>query len=67
MYGRGTVLSGSKENLLFYAGFEVLTVVIMKISVFWDITQRSSLKVKQSFEGTCRLHRHGRRISQARN
>jgi hypothetical protein len=37
-------------------GFEVLTAVVMKIPVFWDITPYSSLKVNQLFGGKCRLH-----------
>jgi hypothetical protein len=32
---------------------EVLTAVVMKRSVFWDITQCSPLKVNQSFVATC--------------
>jgi hypothetical protein len=47
--------------------FEVLTAVVKKSSVFWDITPCSPLKVNRPFEGTCRLHLQGRRISQARN
>jgi hypothetical protein len=33
-------------------GFEVLTAAIMKISVFWDITPCSPLKVNRRFRGT---------------
>jgi hypothetical protein len=44
-------------------GFEVLTEVVMKCSVFWDITPCSPLKVKQLFGGTYHLHLQGRRIS----
>jgi hypothetical protein len=39
----------------------------MKRFIFWNTMQRSPLKVNRRFGGTCRLHRHGRRISQARN
>jgi hypothetical protein len=39
----------------------------MKISIFWGITLRSPLKVKQHFGGTCRLHLWGWRISQESN
>jgi hypothetical protein len=35
---------------------EVLTAVVMKISIFLDITPCSPLKVNRSFEVTCRLH-----------
>jgi hypothetical protein len=33
--------------------FEVLTGVVMKSSIFWDITPCSLLKVKRYFGGTC--------------
>jgi hypothetical protein len=32
-------------NSLFVVGFEVLTAVVMKSSIFWDITSCSPLKV----------------------
>jgi hypothetical protein len=48
-------------------GFEVLTAVVMKSSVFWDITPCSSLKVNRCFGGTCRLHLQDRIISQERD
>jgi hypothetical protein len=56
------------ELVVFYlfAGFEVLTAVVMKGSVFWDKTPCSPLKVKRRFGGKCRLHLQGRRISQPR-
>jgi hypothetical protein len=41
------------------AGFEVLTVVIMKSSIFWDITPYSPLKIDQRFGGTCLLQLQG--------
>jgi hypothetical protein len=49
---------------LFSWGFEVRTAMVMKSSIFWDITPCSSLKVNLCFGGTCRLHIQGRRISQ---
>jgi hypothetical protein len=39
----------------------------MIMDVFWDITQWGSLKVGQSFRGTCHLHFQGRRVSQAKS
>jgi hypothetical protein len=36
--------------------YEVLTAVVMKISIFWDITPCRPLKVNRRFWGTCRLH-----------
>jgi hypothetical protein len=49
-----------------YVGFEFLTAVGMKSSIFWDITPCNPMKVNRRFEGTCRLHLQDRRISQAR-
>jgi hypothetical protein len=37
------------------AGFEVLTLVVMKSTIFWDITQCSPLKVSRRFGGTLRM------------
>jgi hypothetical protein len=48
-------------------GFEVLRAVVMKSTIFWDITPCSPLKLKQRFGGTYRLYHQGRRISRARN
>jgi hypothetical protein len=50
-----------------WVGFEVLTAVVVKFSIFWDITPCSPLKVDRRFGGTYRLHLQGRRISRARN
>jgi hypothetical protein len=50
-----------------YVGFEVLTAVVMKYSILWDIILCSSLKVSLHFGGTCRLHLQVQKISQARN
>jgi hypothetical protein len=36
-------------------------------SVIWDISPCSPVKVNRRFEETCRLHLHGRRVSQGRN
>jgi hypothetical protein len=43
-------------------GIEVLTAVVMKSSIFWDITPCSPLKVNQCFGGTSRLYLQVRRI-----
>jgi hypothetical protein len=48
-------------------GFEVLSEVVRRSSVFWDITSSCPLKVNRHFGGTCRLPIQGRRISHARN
>jgi hypothetical protein len=43
------------------------TMAWLKNSMFWDITPCSPLKVNRRFVLTCRLHLHGRRISQTEN
>jgi hypothetical protein len=48
-------------------GSEILTAVVKKSSVFWDLTLYSPLEANWRFGGTCRLHPQGRKISQARN
>jgi hypothetical protein len=48
-------------------GFEVLTAVVMKNSVFWAITPCSPLKVNGRFGETSCLHLQGRRISRIIN
>jgi hypothetical protein len=48
-------------------GFEVLTAVVMKSSVFCAITPCSPFKGNRCFRGTCRPHLQGQRISQVRN
>jgi hypothetical protein len=48
-----------------YVGFEVLTVVVMKSVILWDVTPCSLSKFNQRFGGTCCLHLQGRRINQA--
>jgi hypothetical protein len=54
-------------QIIRFAGFEVLAVMVMKSSVFWDITMCSLSKVNPRVGGTCHIHLQGRRISQARN
>jgi hypothetical protein len=44
------------QPLYCYAVFEVITAVVMKCPVFWDITPSSPLVVNWRFGGTCRLH-----------
>jgi hypothetical protein len=41
--------------LVSYIGFEVLTTVVMKSSVFWDMTPSSPLEVNRRLGGTYRL------------
>jgi hypothetical protein len=37
-------------------GFEVLTAMVIKYIIFWDITLCSPLKVNRRYEGTYCLH-----------
>jgi hypothetical protein len=48
-------------------GFEVLTPVVMNISIFWDIMLYSPLKINRCFEETERLHLQDRIICPTRN
>jgi hypothetical protein len=54
-------------NYVCLVGFEVVTVVVMKSIIFWDITPCSLLKVNRRFGGTYCLHLQGWRISWERN
>jgi hypothetical protein len=54
-------------DIYYVAGFEVLTAMIMKSAIFWDITPCSPLKLNRRFGGKFRLHLQGRRISRVRN
>jgi hypothetical protein len=42
-------------------GFQVLTAVVMKCTVFWNITSCSPLSVNRRFGGTYRLHLQGQK------
>jgi hypothetical protein len=44
-----------------YIPFKVFTAVVMKSTIFWDITPCSLLSVNRRFGGTYRLHLQGRR------
>jgi hypothetical protein len=44
------------ENKNSFVGFEVLTVAVVKSSVFWDMMPYSLLKVNHYFGGTYCLH-----------
>jgi hypothetical protein len=46
-----------------YGGFEVLTAVVMKNAIFWDIVLWIPLKVNKHFRGMCHLPFQGQRIS----
>jgi hypothetical protein len=48
-------------------GFEVLTEVVMRGTILWDVSPCSPLKVNRHFGGTYLLHLLGQRISRARD
>jgi hypothetical protein len=50
-----------------YVGFDVLTVVVMKSTSFWQIMPCSPLKVNRRFGGTYCLHLQAQRKSRPRN
>jgi hypothetical protein len=54
------------KNMWSFVGFEVLTVVVMKSSVFWYITPCGPLKVNRHFGGTRHHHLKGQRKSSIR-
>jgi hypothetical protein len=69
-YRRAAPRSEKYDNLHnehLYKGSEVLTAVVMKSSIFWDVTPCSLLEVNRRFGGTCRLRLQCRRISQAKS
>jgi hypothetical protein len=47
--------------------FEVLTAVVIKSPIFWDITPFTPLKVNRSFGVICCIYYQGRRINQVRD
>jgi hypothetical protein len=55
------------EAILLNVRSEVLTAVGMKMTIFWDTTPCSRLKVNWSYGKICRLHLQGRRKNRARN
>jgi hypothetical protein len=57
----GQVNAAGCSNITLIVGFEFLTTVVMKSSVFWDITPCSPLQVNRSFGRTYRLNLQGRK------
>jgi hypothetical protein len=55
------ILMKGTELLILHIGYEVLTAVVLKSSIFRDITPGSPLKVNPRF-GVSRLFLQGRRI-----
>jgi hypothetical protein len=52
-------LEGLRRFTIHFIGFEVLAAVVMKNSIFWDVTPCSPLKVSRRFGGTYHLHLQG--------
>jgi hypothetical protein len=59
-------MHAKQYSFSFYVLFGVLTAVVMKSSVFRDITPCSPLRVNGRFGGTC-LHLQGRNQHEAAN
>jgi hypothetical protein len=58
----GALQLNSQETISYdisLVGFQILTAVFMKSSIFWDITPCTPLKVNRRFGGTYRLHLQG--------
>jgi hypothetical protein len=56
------------QSHLFYVQFdEVLTAVVVKGFIFWEITPCGRVRDNRHFGGACHFHLQGWRISQARN
>jgi hypothetical protein len=53
------------SSIEYIAGFEILTVVVMKTSIFRNIRSCSSVKVKRYFREMNLLHPQGWRVNQA--
>jgi hypothetical protein len=58
-YGTTQVTVSNPVNCV---GFEVLTVVVMKSTILWDVTSCSPLRVNQHFGGTYCHQLQGRKI-----
>jgi hypothetical protein len=54
-------------NMKYLLEFEILTTLLMKSFIFWDITPCCPLKVNRRFGEKFHLHLQGQRISRARN
>jgi hypothetical protein len=52
---------------VYFVGFEDLTAVVFKSTIFWDITPCGPLKANWRFGGTYCLHLQDRETSRARN
>jgi hypothetical protein len=50
-----------KRNIDSPVGFEIFTAVVLKSTIFWDMTLCSPLSFNRRFGGTYRLHLQGRR------
>jgi hypothetical protein len=57
----------SSRLCCYIAGFEALTVVVVKSSVFWDMRPYSPFSANGRFRGSYLLSLQGQRIIQARN
>jgi hypothetical protein len=55
------------QNRFTFIKILLLNILFIKSSTSWDIALCSPLIVNRRFRGTCLLHLHGRRISQAKN
>jgi hypothetical protein len=54
-----------KMYVCMYVGFEVVTAVYMKMTVFWVVAPCSLVEVYQRFRGPCCLHHQGAILMEA--
>jgi hypothetical protein len=50
------VINNISQVVWLHLGFEVLTAVVIKGAIFWDMTPCSPLKINRRFGGTYYLH-----------
>jgi hypothetical protein len=58
--GRVQLVANENKKINIYVGLEVLTAVVMKVVIFWDITPCSPCMI-QRFERTYQLYFQGRK------
>jgi hypothetical protein len=63
-YGKYNINSACRNTTV---GFEIISLVDMKSSVFWDMTPNCPMKISLGFGWTNILHLQGRRGSQGKN
>jgi hypothetical protein len=66
LFGGRLVLIGKFDIHPKQVGFEVLTVVIVKSTVFWNLRLYCTIEIHEHFGGTCCLHHLGWKVRKTR-